>query len=499
MYAVIHLPDFALQAVLRHTPELWQQAVALVDPASTPLRLCACTEIAAQFGVGVSMTPVQAQARCADVLIRSRSVPQESSATDAVIQCAYGFSPHVEHTRAGLFTLDLQGLSELKGTTPEVYRAWATRLAQALTEHQFRPRLGVGPTPNLAQHAAFWGPPIQVVERPELFLKQLPVAALHPSSDVASLLAKWGIHTVGELTALGQAEVAERLGLEAFALFAAASPKASRPLRLVSLPEHFEERYEFDPPVETAEPLLFLLRRWIDQFAQRLGGIGLVAGAMTLRWHLENGASAERCLRLPHPTAQAAILYRLLRTFRETLQTEASLTAISLSVEPARPVHHQFSLFEAAVKDPHQLQETLGRLSALLGSDRVGVPSRTHRYHPDSFQLVPPDFERAPVPRTKSASRLPRPLPIRRLRPAPPARVDTSPAPAPGLPESPLAVASPSVSGPLRFTLGPWRESGEWWENGGWQQETWEVETHQGVTCRLVKTPLGWTVAGILD
>jgi len=109
MYAVIHLPDFALQAVLRHTPELWQQAVALVDPASTPLRLCACTEIAAQFGVGVSMTPVQAQARCADVLIRSRSVPQESSATDAVIQCAYGFSPHVEHTRAGLFTLDLQG------------------------------------------------------------------------------------------------------------------------------------------------------------------------------------------------------------------------------------------------------------------------------------------------------------------------------------------------------------------------------------------------------
>ncbi len=499
MFAVIHLPDFSLQAVLRHEPELWTQSVALVEGGTHPPRLCARTESAARTGVSVPMTPTQAQARCPDLIIRTRSASQEASATDALIQCAYGFTPLVEQTRPGILTLDLGALAELKGADKEQFHVWAARLASALTGHQFRPRIGMGPTPNLAQHAAHWGPPIQIVEQPELFLRQLPVAALHPSSDVATLFSKWGIQTVGELLDLGQAEVTERIGLEAFALFAAASPKATRPLRWVRLPERFEEQYPFDPPLETAEQLLFLLRRWIDQFSQRLEGIGLVAGGLSLRWQLEDGTTGQRLLPLPHPTAQADILFRLLQTFLETLRTDAPLTGVSLALEPARPVHHQFSLFEAAIKDPHQLQETLGRLSALLGPDRVGTPMRQDRHHPDCFVLTPPHFEQAPVPLPSNGSRLPRPLPFRRLRPASMARVETGQAPLASLPEPPHALASPSVSGPIRFSLGPWRQSGEWWENGGWQREEWDVETHRGITCRLVRTAEGWVVTGILD
>ena len=33
MFAVLHFPQFALQAALRHEPELWSRPVALVDPA----------------------------------------------------------------------------------------------------------------------------------------------------------------------------------------------------------------------------------------------------------------------------------------------------------------------------------------------------------------------------------------------------------------------------------------------------------------------------------
>ena len=79
------------------------------------------------------------------------------------------------------------------------------------------------------------------------------------------------------------------------------------------------------------------------------------------------------------------------------------------------------------------------------------------------------------------------------------ARVETGQAPLASLPEPPHALASPSVSGPIRFSLGPWRQSGEWWENGGWQREEWDVETHRGITCRLVRTAEGWVVTGILD
>lgn len=499
MYAVVHLPDFPLQAVLRHEPDLWSQSVGLVDSTSSPARICACTEIALRAGVGPAMTSTQAQARSPGIFLKTRSMAQEESAQDALVQCAYGFSPNIECTAPGLLTLDLNGLAELRDAASEQYQSWSLQLASALAVQQFRVRIGVGPTPNLASHAAHWGPPIQVVERAESFLMQLPLAALQPSSDVAGLFARWGIHTVGEMLALGQAEVAERIGLEAFALFAAASCQATRPLRWVTLANRFEEQYDFDPPVETVEPLLFLLRRWTDQFSQRLQGVGLVAGSLNLRWRMEDGTQAERCLRIPHPTAQAGILFRLLHTFLETLQTVSPLTGVSLHLETARPVHHQFSLFEAAIKDPHQMQETLARLSALLGSDRVGTPVRLNRHHPERFQMAPPDFEHAAVPKPESDGLLPRPLPYRRLRPSPLARVETGEITHPGLPETPQTVSSPPVSGSIRFTLGPWRHSGEWWEKGGWSREEWEVETQRGVTCRLARTAEGWQVVGILD
>ena len=35
MFAVLHFPRFALQAVLRHEPESWGRAVVLVDPSMT--------------------------------------------------------------------------------------------------------------------------------------------------------------------------------------------------------------------------------------------------------------------------------------------------------------------------------------------------------------------------------------------------------------------------------------------------------------------------------
>lgn len=114
MFAVIHLPQFALQAALRHAPELWAKPVALVDPALSTPRVCDVSAPAQEAGVMAGLTPTQALARCRDVLIRHRSPAQEIAATNATLQCAYGFSPNIENTAPGIVTLDLRGLSELK-------------------------------------------------------------------------------------------------------------------------------------------------------------------------------------------------------------------------------------------------------------------------------------------------------------------------------------------------------------------------------------------------
>jgi protein ImuB len=489
MFAVLYLPRFSLQAALRHEPELWNQAVALVDPQQTTPRVCEVTDDAKAAGVIPGQTPTQALARCRKILIRHRSAKQETAATQAMLQCAEGFSPNLEVTGPGVCTLDLHGLASLKEADPAALGAWAAGLREAMAKLNLQARVGVGPTPNVARHAARWAETIQIVGDARAFIATLPVAALQPSSDVALILHQWGIHTVGALLALGQDALAQRLGLEAFALFAAASDTATRPLNLARSEDRFEESFDFEHPIETLEPLLFLLQRFADQLGRRLENTGFVAETLVLRLRLESGEVLERRLRVPQPTRDAVVLFRMLQTYLETMRTESPIVTAGLIVEPTRPQQKQFGLFEAALRDPHQFQETLARLSALLGPDCSGTPIIEDTHRPDAFKLVPPDFEGAPVAVSTGHAMVP--SPIRRFRPAVAAHVEGS--------SEPVSIQCALANGKLNIAVGPWRASGHWWETGAWERDEWDVLTRDGKVLRLTRTPEGWQVEGILD
>lgn len=536
MFAVLHLPDFALQAAARHEPDLTARPVALLNSGPTTPRVFQRTAAARDGGVEVGQTAVQAMARCREVILRRRSPKQEAAATEAVVQVAFSFTPYVEVTGPGIFTLDLRGLAELRGERSDapastaVLAAWARRLQAAVSGLGLQARIGTGPTPNVARHAARWSDGIELVADAPTFISSLPVAALDPSSHVADILRQWGLHTVGEVLALGQAELAERFGLEAFALFAAASPGAVRPLNLVRPVERFEESFEFDPPVETLEPLLFLLRRFIDQIGHRLEACGWVAESLHLTLRLESGAVLERRLRVPQPTRVAEALMGMLQTHLESLRTDAPILGIALTADPTRPEQKQFSLFEAALRDPHQFQETLARLSALVGADRVGTPHRENTHRPDAFKLLPPDFENAPAVGASGVAELYRSTPWRRLRPAPRTQVEfsdglevrpeeasqnlvpfpgshavpsaspkESPASTAASTPRPLVLRGSTAGGRITVALGPWRSSGDWWDAASWQREEWDVETQQHQVVRLVRQKGEWTVEAIAD
>ncbi|MGE3312629.1 MAG: DNA polymerase Y family protein, partial [Limisphaerales bacterium] len=402
MYAVLQVPRFALQAVLRHEPPLRTRPVALVDPDTTPPRVVEATPSALEQGVSAGLTAPQALARCRVVSIRARVAAQETAATEALLQCAYGFSPHIESTAPGVITLDLRGLIELRpanggasagaeGSEDRALDAWGERLRSAVASLGLDARVGVGPTPNVARHAARWGrgggggvePGVRVVTDPAEFVAGLPVAALEPSTHVVEILQGWGIRTVGELLVLGQASLAERLGLEALGLFAAASVTACRPLKLVKPAERFEETHEFDPGIETLEPLLFLLRRFTESLVRRMEAFGWVVGELRLGLWLESGRMLESRLRVPQPSRRADVLFRMLHTHLEPLRTDSSIVRVGLAAEATRPEQRQFGLFECALRDPNQFQETLARLAALVGADRVGSPVREDSHRPD--------------------------------------------------------------------------------------------------------------------
>src|SRR3954453_4791188 len=116
---------------------------------------------------------------------------------------------------------------------------------------------------------------------------------------IIALLHKWGIHTFGDFTRLDKEEVRARLGTEAVHLWEDARGKSTRLLKLVEPPESFIESFEFDYEIETAEPLLFILRRFLEQLGIRLSGIYLVAKTLILRIHFSNKQIYERRFEIP--------------------------------------------------------------------------------------------------------------------------------------------------------------------------------------------------------
>src|SRR6266571_9339117 len=91
--------------------------------------------------------------------------------------------------------------------------------------------------------------------------------------QILAILHKWGIHTLGQFAALNREDLGARLGSEAVRLWERANGKTTRLLKLVQPPESFAEGFEFENEIETAEPLLFMLRRFLEQLAVRLSAI----------------------------------------------------------------------------------------------------------------------------------------------------------------------------------------------------------------------------------
>src|SRR6059036_3901793 len=243
-----------------------------------------------------------------------------------------------------------------------------------------------------------------------------PSSPASAKDQILAILHKWGIHTLGQLAALDKEQLAARLGPEAFGMWKRANGKSQRLLKLVRSPESFEESFEFENEIETAESLLFMLRRFLEQLAVRLSTIYLVAKQLTLRITFANKQCYERVFKIPQPTNDVDLLFRMFQTHLENFRSEHPIVAVALSAQPIKPAKEQFGLFETTLRNPAQLSETLARLTALLGSEHVGTPVLEETHRPDTFRMEPFSWHGLLA---HSIGRMPMPRPaLRRFRPA---------------------------------------------------------------------------------
>src|SRR5437660_6296970 len=327
---------------------------------------------------------------------------------------------------------------------------------------------------------------------------------------ILTVLHKWGIHTVGQLAALDKEQLAARLGSEAVRLWRRANGQCNRLLRFVRPPESFDESFEFEHEIETAEPLLFMLRRFLEQLSLRLSAIYLVAKELTLRITFSNKQNYERVFKIPQPTNDVDLLFRMLHTHLENFKSEHPIIAVSLQAQPIKPNSQQFGLFETTLRNPNQLSETLARLTALLGVDRVGTPVLEETHRPDAFHLEPfcwhlsnqPTVEAA-VPGGSASDALRTAhttITLRRFRPAVSASVFLSEnIPAHLRSANPFGCRSGQANGKVAEQRGPYLASGNWWDEKIWSRSEWDLQLDDGTIVRCHENPNGWEIDGIYD
>jgi protein ImuB len=335
--------------------------------------------------------------------------------------------------------------------------------------------------------------------------------------EIFAILHKWGIHTIGQLAALDKEQLGARLGPEAVRMWERANGRSNRLLKLIQPPESFEESFEFEREIETAEPLLFMLRRFLEQLAVRLAAIYLVAKELTLRitfansrqvchrtdssdWRNEPAVagkqSYERVFKIPQPTNDVDLLFRVLQTHLENFRSEHPIIAVSLNAKPIKPAGEQFGLFETTLRNPYQLSETLARLTALLGSDRIGTPVLEETHRPDAFRMQPFSWGVAsavPSGETSHALRTAHATPaLRRFRPAVSASVLQDK-------DTPAHVRSAETSGKITAQRGPYLLSGNWWDEKSWARAEWDLQLQNGELVRAHERAGVWKLDGIYD
>jgi protein ImuB len=170
MFATIYLPNFYLQAALRHQPELQTKPAALIEEQERKPVIIQLNHPAESVGVRKGMTPSQALARYLQVVIKARARAHEKAVQEILLQHAFTLSPYVEATAPGVVTVQLNENRNLSDKLAFI--------VEQLAECEIDAQVGIAQTPDTSFLAAHLAHPVLEVDNPKQFLGPLPIETL---------------------------------------------------------------------------------------------------------------------------------------------------------------------------------------------------------------------------------------------------------------------------------------------------------------------------------
>jgi len=186
----------------------------------------------------------------------------------------------------------------------------------------------------------------------------------------------------------------------------------------------------------------------------------------------------------------------------------APIQKIRMCAVSDRPRPAQGGLFLPAAPDPDKLELTLARITSVVGENNAGSAEVLDLHRPDAFRMR--RFSAGAADPRKPAAAMGEKLQpesrqtrfgFRYFRPPLPAYVVLDEG-------RPVRVSCRGNTGKVVHASGPWRLSGDWWEENAWQEDAWEVElsfaresaTASGVYCLVFDSrQKKWFLRGSYD
>lgn len=466
-------------------------AAAAGLPATDPVvvtlanRVVACSASARSAGVRRGLRRREAQARCPYVHVVTADPGRDARHFEGVTAAVDEVVPRAEVLRPGLLVLSVRGAARYFGSE----QAASERLVDAVAAAGAECQVGIADQLPTAVFAARAG---RIVEPggdatflADLSIRQLaaePSLAAPGRDDLADLLWRMGIRSIGQFAELSRSDVASRFGADAITAHRFACGESTRGPSGRESPPDLDAVMDCDPPVDRVDAAAFAGRSLAGELHRSLEAAGVGCTRLAIHAITANGEEMQRVWRCAEPLTEDATADRVrwqldgwLNRRREGRPAGLPGPITTLRLHPVEVVSAaalQLPLWGSSGDDDRlRARRALVRVQGLLGPESVQVPVLSGGRGPaERITFTPLGDE--PVPRSDPSQPWPGQLP----EPSPTVLLDdpVELLDASGNPvrvtsrgmfsADPVRLAGDGRSGRLRWWAGPWSVDERWWD-----------------------------------
>jgi protein ImuB len=293
-------------------------------------------------GVRRGLRRREAEARCPGLVSRPVDSAGEARAFEALSRAVEVLAPRLALDRPGLLFVPTRGPSRYFGGDEAFAARILAEVAAALGEAadsgvHFRPtggrnerrfgsaggdvgpeapgaRVGVADGVFAARLAARRAEPggafVVPAGESATFLAPWPVRVLD-DADLASLLVRLGLPSLGNFAGLPSASVLGRFGHAGLGAHRRARGEDEHPPELRVAPPELELHHEFDPPVSRVDTAVFAGRALAERLLEELAADGLICTRVRVEAETEHGERLARTWRLSTGASSAILAERV--------------------------------------------------------------------------------------------------------------------------------------------------------------------------------------------